>query len=35
MQVAEEGRTLFQSVAYQLADAQALMLNDLLDQMGS
>jgi DNA-binding MarR family transcriptional regulator len=33
VQVAEEGRTLFQSVAYQLADAQALLLNDLLDQM--
>jgi DNA-binding MarR family transcriptional regulator len=33
VQVAEKGRTLFQSVAYQLADAQALLLNDLLDQM--
>ena len=32
-QVAEQGRALFQSVAYVLADEQALLLNDLLNQM--
>lgn len=32
-QVAEQGRALFQSVAYALADEQALLLNDLLNQM--
>jgi DNA-binding MarR family transcriptional regulator len=31
--VAEQGRALFQSVTYQLADAQAQLLNELLDQM--
>jgi DNA-binding MarR family transcriptional regulator len=33
VQMAEQGRDLFQSVAYQLADEQAQLLNDLLDEM--
>lgn len=32
-QVTEQGRALFQSVAYPLADAQAQLLNDLLNQL--
>jgi DNA-binding MarR family transcriptional regulator len=32
-QVTEQGRALFQSVAYQLADEQAQLLNDLLNQL--
>ncbi|OUJ74822.1 MarR family winged helix-turn-helix transcriptional regulator [Hymenobacter crusticola] len=34
-QVAEQGRTLFQSVAYSLTDDQAQLLNDLLTQLQS
>ncbi|CAN5121471.1 hypothetical protein BH09BAC4_BH09BAC4_45340 [soil metagenome] len=34
-QVAEQGRALFQSVSYALADEQALQLNDLLNQLRS
>jgi DNA-binding MarR family transcriptional regulator len=34
-QVAEQGRALFQSVTYQLADEQAQQLNDLLNQLRS
>lgn len=34
-QVAEQGRVLFQSVAYSLADDQAQLLNDLLTQLRS
>ena len=34
-QVAEQGRTLFQSVSYKLGDEQALQLNDLLNQLRS
>ena len=35
IQVAEQGRALFQSVTYQLADDQAQLLNDLLNEMRS
>lgn len=34
-QVAEQGRALFQAVAYSLADDQAHLLNDLLTQLRS
>ena len=34
-QVAEQGRTLFQSVSYTLADESAQLLNDLLNQLRS
>ena len=34
-QVAEQGRALFQSVAYSLADEQARLLNDLLNELRS